>query len=464
MSEWRLPRSTPASAGVDPAGILAFVEGMESKGLGPHSFMVVRHGSVVAEGWWKPYRRDDIHLLYSLSKSFTSTAVGFAVSEGRFGLDDTVVSFFPDDLPETISENLAAMRVRDLLAMATGHETEPSGLRGEVREGDTWVRGFLRHPVVHEPGTHFLYNSIATYMCSAILQKTTGEKLVDYLRPRLFEPLGIGNVTSDSCPAGINVGGWGMSVTTETIAKFGQLYLQKGMWNGEQLLPGGWVELATQSHISNGTDPNNDWNQGYGFQFWRCRHNCYRGDGAFGQNCIVIPDLDTVVVTTASNPDLGATLQLVWDHVLPAMRAVSPIDSADLQSKLDVLEIAVDGDADLAEFPVGDFADEKHRLIVTRDGDGVRVQFDFGYGLQEIYATSASWTDGNAVIQWSTARVASRVSLVGNGDLQVRIVDLNGPFHLTIFVRPTDGGVDVDIRRFGDFGENELPTISMKRV
>ena len=216
-----------------------------------HSFMLVRHGHVVAEGWWAPYDAATRHELYSLSKSFTSTAAGLAIAEGKFGLDDPVLKFFPEDAPAEPSENLRAMQVRHLLSMATGHETEPQ-VFARTNRGP---RHSWRTPVPHQPGTHFLYNTAATYMVSAIVQKQTGETVLDYLRPRLFDPLGIENPTWGTSPQGITLGGYGLSVRTEDIARLGQLYLQKGMWNGQQLLPASWVEAATSQQISNGSDP-----------------------------------------------------------------------------------------------------------------------------------------------------------------------------------------------------------------
>ncbi|HEY2411543.1 MAG TPA: serine hydrolase, partial [Pirellulaceae bacterium] len=284
-----LPRSSPEAEGVSSAGVLAFIEAAD-KGLDSlHSIMLVRHGKVVAEGWWAPYSPAAPHSLYSLSKSFTSTAVGMAIAEGKLKLDDDVLKFFPEDAPAEPSKNLQAMRVSDLLRMNTGHQTEPKRVADQV-----WTKAFLAHEVPFKPGTHFLYNTSATYMLSAIVQKATGEKLIDYLRPRLFEPLGIENPTWESSPQGINTGGYGLSVRTEDIAKFGQLYLQKGTWHGKQLLPEEWVAKATARQTSNGSNPKSDWDQGYGYQFWRCRHGAYRGDGAFGQFCVVLPEQDAV--------------------------------------------------------------------------------------------------------------------------------------------------------------------------
>jgi CubicO group peptidase (beta-lactamase class C family) len=155
-------------------------------------------------------------------------------------------------------------------------------------------------------------------MLSAIVQKVTGRTILEYLTPRLFEPLGIESPQWDTSPQGVSIGGYGLFLRTEDIAKFGQLYLQRGMWNGKQILPAEWVDQATSKQVSNGSDPDNDWDQGYGFQFWRCRHNAYRGDGKNGQYCIVLPEKDAVIAITANEKDMQAELNIVWDKLLPA--------------------------------------------------------------------------------------------------------------------------------------------------
>ncbi|MBI1277738.1 MAG: serine hydrolase [Anaerolineaceae bacterium] len=328
-----LVRATPESQGIASTAILQFVQAVESQIHEIHSFMLVRHGKVVAEGWWSPYGRDYKHMLFSLSKSFTSTAIGLAVNEGLISLDDKVISFFPDEAPAEPNEHLAAMQIRHLLSMSTGHDVDTQPPMGQSADGK-WTKVFFEVPVIHKPGTHFLYNTGATYMLSAILQKVTGTKLIDYLQPRLLEPLGIEGATWQVSPQGINTGGFGLNIKTEDIANFGQLYLQKGKWNGRQLVPEAWIDEATRSHISNGDNPENDWNQGYGYQFWRCRHNAYRGDGAFGQYCIVMPEQDAVLAITSGLGDMQAPLDLVWDILLPAMSSESLPDSPSNQSSL----------------------------------------------------------------------------------------------------------------------------------
>jgi CubicO group peptidase (beta-lactamase class C family) len=346
-----LPRSTPEEQGVSSAAIRDFVETANRDVDTLHSFMLVRHGQIIAEGWWKPEAADKPHILHSLSKSFTSTAVGLAVAEGKLSIDDQVTKFFPDDLPAELSPKLKMMRVRDLLSMSTGHQEEP-----KFTPDMPWVKSFLAHPVPHKPGSHFQYNSPATYMCSAIVQKVTGEKVVDYLQPRLFDPLGIEKPDWAESPQGVSVGGWGLKLRTEDIAKFGQLYLQKGKWGGKQLIPASWVEQAISKQVSNGSDPSKDWDQGYGFQFWRCRNGAFRGDGAHGQFCVVMPEQDAVVAITANCKDMQAELNIVWDKLLPAFQKAPLAANAEEQGKLKqtLANLAVRADhVDLVLFPPG---------------------------------------------------------------------------------------------------------------
>ena len=234
-----LPRSTPEAEGVSSKGIIDFLDAIDNSKHEMHSIMILRHGVVIAEGWWSPYRPELKHTLYSLSKSFTSTAIGFAVAEKKITVNDKVISFFPDKLPQTVSENLAQLTIKDLLSMSAGQAPDPSFA---IAPSDDWIKTFFSIPIQNKPGSVFLYNSMATYMLSAIVQKVTGQKIIDYLKPRLFAPLGIEGPDWENDPTGINVGGWGLRVRTEDIAKFAQLYLQKGKWNGKQIIPAAWVE------------------------------------------------------------------------------------------------------------------------------------------------------------------------------------------------------------------------------
>lgn len=326
-----LPRSTPEEEGISSGAVRSFIEAADQQIHTLHSFMLVRHGQVIAEAWWKPEAADTKHILWSLSKSFTSTAVGLAAAEGKLSLEDPVLKFFKDEAPAEPSENLQAMRVRDLLSMSGGHDAEP---KFAFADGPS-VKGFLAHPVVHKPGTWFRYNTPGSYMLSAIVTKATGQTALDYLKPRLFEPLGIVNPDWASTLEGHSLGGYGLYIRTEDIAKFGQLYLQKGKWNDKQLLPEKWVEEATAKHVDNSKAPSgktSDWQQGYGFQFWRCQHNAYRGDGRDGQICLVMPEQDAVIAITAQTGQMQKELDLVWEKLLPAFQSKPlPADAAEYE-------------------------------------------------------------------------------------------------------------------------------------
>ena len=299
--------------------------------------MILRHGNVIAEGWWKPNAADKPHILNSVSKSFTSTAVGLAIQEHKLKLKDRVLRFFPNDAPPNPSANLKAMTVRDLLTMSGGHGVEPkAGGAGPS------VKQFLAQPVSYKPGTHFLYNTMGTYVLSSIVTKATGQTTLDYLRPRLFGPLGIASPRWDTSLEGNSLGGNGLYLRTEDIAKLGQLYLQQGKWNGKQLIKRKWVQQATSKQIANEAEDHAkigpDWIEGYGFQFWRCRHNAYRADGAGFQFIVVMPDQDVVVAITADTGNMQGELNAIWDHLLPAFQSTPlPSDSAAEKKLADVV-------------------------------------------------------------------------------------------------------------------------------
>ncbi|MER6126957.1 serine hydrolase domain-containing protein [Streptomyces sp. NPDC001795] len=321
MSTRPLPVSTPAEQGVDAGGIQAFLDAVEAApDIEPHSLMILRHGRLVASGWWAPYTAERPHLLYSLSKSFTSTAAGLAVAEGLLDLDAPVISYFPEFEADITDPRSRAMLVRHVASMASGHLAETNAEAFALDRAEP-VRGFLLIPPDRDPGTVFAYNQPATYTLAALVQRLSGTSLTEYLRPRILDPLGIGEVAWIQHPRGRDLGFSGLHATTDAIARLGLLYLQDGVWEGRRLLPSSWVAQATRPHISNadGTTEGaaSDWQQGYGFQFWMSRHG-YRGDGAYGQFCVVLPRYDAVIATTAATVQMQKMLDAMWRHLLPA--------------------------------------------------------------------------------------------------------------------------------------------------
>ncbi len=325
----KLPRSIPESQGVSSSGIIDFLNAVDTGRQEIHSFMFLRHGKVIAEGWWNPYGPGYKHLLYSASKTFTATAVGLAISENRLKLTDKVVSFFPYSLPDTIGNFMKELTVENLLTMSVGQDPPGMGAGSD----EDWITTFIRDEPVHKPGTVFKYNNMATFMLSAIVQQVANQTLFDYLRPRIFDPLFIRGIDWDKNPQGINLGLMGLRLRTEDMAKFGQLLMENGKWNNKQLIPESWIKEATSFKIESNDPSNkmpkdrNDWAQGYCYQMWRGRNNSVRLDGMAGQFVILFPDKDAIVILTANARNTQEELNLVHNYLIPAIKSGKAIPS-----------------------------------------------------------------------------------------------------------------------------------------
>lgn len=475
-----LPRSTPEQQGISSIDLLAFVAAADNEIDTMNSFMLVRHGHVVAEGWWAPYDRDTPHVLYSLSKSFTSTAVGLAIAEGKLSLDDQVIKFFPDEAPAEPSVNLRAMRVRDLLRMNTGNQLEaPIRVDDPAKQTETWVKTFLTHPVPLKPGTHFLYNSPATYMLSAIVQKVTGVTVLEYLRPRLFEPLGFKDPVWIASPQGITTGAYGLSVRTEEIARFGELYLRNGRWNGKQLIPASWVQQATAMQTSNGSAPTSDWDQGYGYQFWRSRHNSFRGDGAFGQYCLVIPELDAVVAITSGVRNMQQVMNLVWDKLLPAMKPgrlpENPAARRQLEARLAALKVKLPNGS--TSSPISATVSGKWFEFSENDRGIKAVSLDFNSptlivrtatGETRLTITGDAWSKGRGLFSNGLDRLlsvpanpltATSGAWTSPDTFTVKIVLYETPYYSTLNFKFDGDRLLIDAEHNVSFGPTRLPQL-----
>lgn len=324
---YNLTRSTPEAEGVSTSQVIDFLNAIDTGRVELHSFMFIRHGKVIAEGWWNPYGSDYKHIMFSASKTFTATAVGLAVSENRLKITDKVISFFPYSLPDSISDYMRALTVQNLLTMSVGQDPEPWVMGSD---GD-WIRAFLKTAPVHKPGTVFKYNNAATFMLSAIVQQVTGQTVFDYLQTRIFKPLAIHGIDWDLSPQGINLGMIGLRLRTEDMAKFGELILLNGVWNGKQLISKEWIKEATsfkiQTSIPGSKDSvgQNDWGQGYCYQMWRGRNNTVRLDGLGGQFVVLIPDKDAIVVLTANAKNTQDELNLVHNYLIPGIKSDKPL-------------------------------------------------------------------------------------------------------------------------------------------
>ena len=307
--------------GVSSGAILALLDRLETEGVECHSIMVVRHGHVVAEGWWAPYSAERPHLLYSLTKSFTSVAVGLAVDDGMLSLEDRLVDVLPDHVPDEIPEQGRRLTVHHLLTMTAGHALDSLTEAWELEPGDL-TKGFLRVPFTEAEGTRHTYDNATTYVLARMVEQVMGCGLPELLEERLFRPMGIHHAEWDRVGSGASFGFQGLHLTTEAVAAFGELLLREGVWHGRQLIPVEWVRRATSRHIETLQVPDGslpeDSIAGYGYQFWMSRGG-YRGDGAFGQLCMVFPEQDLVIAVTAGDGPDGATTGAVWDCLLPGV-------------------------------------------------------------------------------------------------------------------------------------------------
>ena len=446
-----LPCATPESQGISSAGLQAIIDEQEAKNYGMHSIMILRHGQVVAEGWWTPYAVNEPHMLFSLSKSFTSTAIGLLQSEGRLNIHDKLASFFPGELPADASDNVKAMRLRDLLMMSTGQVKEDvDRLNDHLMATPEATKKFFATPVPQKPGTLFYYNSPASYMLSATVTKVSGQTVRDYLLPRLFEPLGIPTPDWDVSVQGFNHGASGLHIRTEDIAKFGQLLLQRGEWHGRRLVPADWIDLATSRQASNGSDPEGDWDQGYGFQFWRCVPGFYRADGAFGQFCIVMPQYDTVVAITGGTKDTKGVMKMLWAKLLPELRAAAlpenPAALASLRQRLASLVLPLPAGAATSPqaakisgrkftFEKNDATLESTSLDIATDGTATLRARIFGHD-EAIAVGNGAWTKGTFPLQADSQEpVAATGAWTTDDTYTIKLAQYRQPFVATLHLK-----------------------------
>ncbi len=474
-----LPRATPESQGVSSAALQAIVDEQDAKKYGMHGLMIVRHGKVIAEGWWAPYAANEPHMLFSLSKSFTSTAIGLLQSEGKLNIHDKLASFFPGEQPADAADNVKAMRLRDLLMMSTGQVKEDvdklnDGLMGKA---DATQR-FFATPVPQKPGTLFYYNSPATFMLSATVTKVSGQTVRDYLLPRLFEPLGIPKPDWDLSVQGYNHGASGLHIRTEDIAKFGQLLLQRGEWQGRRLVPADWIDLATSRQASNGSDPEGDWDQGYGFQFWRCVPGFYRADGAFGQFCIVMPQYDTVVAITGGTKDTKGVMKMLWAKLLPELRPAAipenPAAQAALKERLAHLTLPLPAGAATsalaAKISGKEFVFEKNDLnldsaSLTVAADGAVTFKARRYDQdQAVVAGRNEWKPGAFLIsKTGTPPVAAAGAWTADDTYTIALAQLGQPFLETFHLKFANDAVTLE-REFNVGPASNKPVVLTGKV
>jgi len=442
-----LPTATPTSQGIEPAGIAGLLEELDADSrIEPHSLVIMRRGSVVASGWWRPFSSSRLQRVHSISKSFTSTALGLAIDEGLLSLDDPVVELVWD--ARSFPRDNRGILVRHLLSMASGHSWDTWHDAVGRDPGDP-ARGFLDLPVDGNPGITFAYNQSCTYTLAAILQRLTGQRLSEYLRPRLFDPIGIGDVVWSRYDGAGELGYGGLHLQTDALARFGELYRQHGRWGSTQVLPAGWVHEASRTHVATPGGPGPDWGLGYGYQFWISRHG-FRADGAFGQFCLVLPDQHLVVAMTAATLDMQAVLDAIWQHLLPVVQdrpLAAAADEDDLLTRLNTLAIPTQRDLrgspdQVLPWLAGSFEVVSaggrppfDRILLNADPTGGtwRLTLDAGDDRVTISFRPSAWSVTNG----STGSAGSLpVAVTGgwraDGDLELHLLFLETPHRLLL--------------------------------
>jgi CubicO group peptidase (beta-lactamase class C family) len=391
----------PESQGLSSARLAEYVrENFSAARPYSHSLIIMRNGKIVSETYRKLCSPADRHQLFSLSKSFVSTAIGIAIGEGLISLDDKIVKFFPEYLSDKVGERMRSATIRDCLTMRSGRDT--CGLFGnQYRElGDgrhfannrPWMQNLLEEELVYDPGTVFFYDSSATYTLSAILHRAAGQGLLDYLRPRFFEPIGIGpDIIWDRDPEGIECGGWGLNLSTREIALAAQVWLNYGKTrDGKILVPEDYMRLALSKQADNSMRAEKDWKSGYGFQFWVCHNGFVRGDGANGQFAVMSPELDIAVIGTSGICDMQGQFDIMWNKLLPAVQdaplpeneaALADLRNAEREFEFDFGPVGAPQKAfKSVAFEVGENPFRIKTVSVVQDGGGLAVDLGFANG------------------------------------------------------------------------------------
>lgn len=458
-----LPRCRPEDVGVDPGGIFGFLDAQAAAELETHALLLARHGRVFAEGYWHPYTPADRPLVYSLSKSFTSAAVGIAVGDGLLGYDDRLVDLFADVVdPAAVGERTASIRVRDCLAMATGHVSDTVLTPALAsRPGRTPWAGALCPEPEGVPGETFCYNQWATWTLAEVVRHATGTDVHALLRERVLHPLGVDATLWDRDKAGRIQGFTGLHVSVEGLAVFFHLLADGGVAGGQRLLPQEWVAEHARAHVANGPGLP-DWQAGYGWQFWRNSAGGYRGDGAYGQFGIVLPEHDLVVVLTGQTDRMQAVIDNVQGHLVPAIGRPSTADPDAVAHRLAGLTMEPVLGQRGATVQLT-FENRRNRWRLADDAEGWNLRWvDSAGGDNTVAVGHGSWRRG--VMRWRGRELAVAASgaWVQWGRFLVRIVALDSPHWIEVDLR--DDGSGRTTWPFKPLGTDELAGLAQRSL
>ncbi|MBR2509111.1 MAG: serine hydrolase [Lentisphaeria bacterium] len=458
--------AAPEKCGVESAAIGEFVKRLQKMDA-IHSFMLLRNDKIIAQTWWKPFKKEYKHELFSCSKSFVSAAFGIAAGENLVSPDDKLVSFFPEKISEKVSERMKKVTMKNLLTMASGHAECPLA-SGIITKSNDLVKAFLETELAYEPGSKFVYNSAATYIISAVLKKVTGRNVREYLDEKLFRYIGIRPAQWDCCPCGINIGGWGFWATSEDMLRFGRLLLHKGSWNGQQLVPLDYMEQATSFQIDNSMNDAPDWKLGYGYQIWQTSHNSYRCDGACGQYILMMPEKELVMVITAGVPNMQQVLTAFWETVYPALHDESlpenPAAQKELAEILDSCEhppIASElrFTAKNAGYIIEENSFGLKKVNLLFDDEGCMLEFLWADGTAEkLRADYGRHTQNNLFLKENESRILeASAAWISENELNIKVYAVETPYQDIYSLIFDNAGIRIERKSNFGFLHPEFP-------
>lgn len=385
---------------INPSSVLDFINNCAGTKTDIHTLEIYKNDELKIKLALPPYSCENKAQLYSLSKSFSSTAIGLLVTDGILSVEDKLVDIFPERVPNGIDENMKNLCVKHILSMNSGHAECPMG---KIKNCDDIVNAFMSEKQSFEPGTHFMYNNSATYMLSEIVTKFTGMTMLDFLSIRLFAPLGIKDMRWDTFKSGRNQGAVGLHASADDLSKLGRLYLNKGMWHGKRILSEEWVEMATCVHSDNSGNGTADWTAGYGFQFWMNEREGYRGDGAFGQLCVVLPKRETVAVIQCYSNDMQSEMDnlfalidnLYTDGGISEVELCEKINSMNAPEKTEKFDKNIMGNI----YRLNENEYKFTLLYFENNNDDLVINFSNGERWQQINCGFEKYLESNIYIQ-----------------------------------------------------------------
>lgn len=450
--------ASPESEGVCSSAISDILSAIRAENKDIHSMLLWRHGKLIFEHYFAPYTADTPHSMYSCSKTFTSMLIGIAQEKGLISIHDKVLSYFEDVPVDNPNDNLRAMTLEHLLMMGSGHSQDTFGYMMDAEDGD-WARVFLNRPVDYAPGTHFVYNTGATYMLSAVLTRVTGKTALELAEEWIFRDIGITGATWDTCPKGVSIGGSGLHIKPRDMMRMGILILSHGRWNNKQIIPRSYILAAQTKKIDNRNpnDPKQDpnWAAGYCYQMWRCCFGAFRADGMGGQYIVMLPQYDMVAVfTSALGSDIGYPLNLIEKYLLPNILPCAQIEIPAEREALRALAresthpAVAAQPAEAAAFPFGKkYALPENSLDLTaltvREGE-IEVSLKGGEVMTAQYKWNAPHKNAEPVKvlhSWMDRAPASVMARWENDSMYIRVGYLGEPltFHMTLTPQENDG-------------------------